>query len=133
MSGKKLKTPVMTFSGMVTLLVLVTLFLNTSSCKEKMESIQKQPQAMEQDTIYYQKHIYSLMLVNCTPCHFPVNGHEKMLNTYDSVKNNIDEILRRVQLEVNDSNFMPYLQKKPPLTKEEIQLFIDWKDLDFPQ
>jgi uncharacterized membrane protein len=83
------------------------------------------PQQMEV-TVTYEKDIKPIMLNHCTPCHFPEKGKKKMLDTYVATKENISEILIRIQLPTEDDKFMPFRSKMPPLSKEQIQLFKDW-------
>ncbi|MFH4963423.1 hypothetical protein V8G69_00335 [Gaetbulibacter sp. M235] len=76
--------------------------------------------------ISYIKNIAPIIERSCSPCHFPENGKKKWLNTYDAVKNNIEDILTRVQLPATDEKFMPFRNKKPALTEEEVALFKKW-------
>jgi len=62
----------------------------------------------------------------CSPCHIPAKGGNKEpLNSIENVRANIDEIIRRIQLDPSHKDYMP--KKKAPLTKEEIDLFKTWK------
>ena len=76
--------------------------------------------------ISYEIDIKPMMLKNCTPCHFPELGKKKMLDTYEATKNNIDEILKRVQLPKDSAEFMPFKSKREPWTIEEINRMKDW-------
>ena len=78
------------------------------------------------DAITYTGHIRPIMVEKCTPCHFPKEGKKKMLDTYEATRNNIVEILGRIELSPEDEAFMPFKSKKPPLTAEEIELFETW-------
>ena len=64
----------------------------------------------------------------CTPCHFPDGGDIKFLDTYKSVKNTIDDIIVRVELEPGSDGFMPPSDEPEPLTAEQIQTLKDWRD-----
>lgn len=77
-------------------------------------------------TVFYEKDIRPIMTRSCTPCHFPVEGRKKMLDNYIATKNNILDILERIQLPTEDKKFMPFKSKKAPLTTEEIALFKNW-------
>jgi hypothetical protein len=77
-------------------------------------------------TVFYEKDIKPIMLSSCTPCHFPEQGKKKMLDTYATTKDNIDEIIKRLELPTSDEAFMPFRSKKPPLTAAQVQLFRDW-------
>jgi hypothetical protein len=76
--------------------------------------------------VSYEKHIKPIMVSKCTPCHFPELGKKKMLDTYESTKESLNDILTRIQLPTEDPEFMPYKSKKPALTPEEIKVFKDW-------
>jgi len=89
-------------------------------CKSSQKATSKK------NEISYTQNIAPIMERSCTPCHFPEQGKKKMLNTYDAVKENINDILRRVQLADTDKEFMPFKSKKPALSKEEIELLKGW-------
>ncbi|MBD0830889.1 hypothetical protein [Aestuariibaculum sediminum] len=77
-------------------------------------------------TISYEKHIVPVMERSCAPCHFSESGKKKFLDTYGAVKNNIDDIIARVELPVAEKKYMPYKSKKPALTNEEINMLKQW-------
>lgn len=77
-------------------------------------------------TVFYAKDIKPIMLAKCAPCHFPETGKKMPLDTYEAVRDNIQDILRRVQLPQDHMGFMPFKNKKEPLTAAEIQLLKDW-------
>ncbi len=85
------------------------------------------------DAITYTGHIRPIMVEKCTPCHFPKEGKKKMLDTYTATKNNITEILGRIELPPEDEAFMPFKSKKPPLTDAEIELFESWVSGGMPE
>jgi mono/diheme cytochrome c family protein len=77
--------------------------------------------------VNYQANVMSIVQANCTPCHFPdKGGRKKPLDTYAAVSSQIDEILRRIQLEPNQRGFMP--DRKPnKLSEADIKAFVQWK------
>ncbi len=76
--------------------------------------------------VNYQAHLASLVETNCAPCHFPdKGGKKKPLDTYNSVKSNIDDILERIQKNPTDHGFMPARHAK--LSDSTINLFKEWK------
>ena len=83
--------------------------------------------------ISYQKDILPIMQARCTPCHFPEQGKKKMLDTYGAVKNNLDDILTRIQLPPGDEKFMPFKSKKEPLSDSLVMVFKQWKNLGMPE
>lgn len=78
--------------------------------------------------VSYSDHIKPMLENSCTPCHYPEKGKKKLLNTYEAVAEDIDEIIYRVQLPSDSSEFMPYKSKKLPLSAVEIQVLKNWND-----
>lgn len=76
--------------------------------------------------VSYAQHIQPIMVEKCTPCHYPETGKKMMLDTYEAVRDNVKDILHRVQLPQDHMGFMPFKSKKAPLTGAEIQLLKDW-------
>jgi len=76
--------------------------------------------------VTYEANIAALMQNNCTPCHFPPDGKKEMLNTYEATKAHAMDILERVMLPVTDIKYMPFKEKKPAWTQEEITTFKNW-------
>ncbi|MCR8666879.1 hypothetical protein NO995_04245 [Aestuariibaculum sp. M13] len=104
-------------------LALLTLTVSTLQyCKSSKETTVKQ----EEPAVSYAKHIAPVMERSCTPCHFPENGKKKYLDTYGAVKNNIEDIITRVELPVTEKKYMPFKSKKPALTAEEITMLKKW-------
>ena len=82
--------------------------------------------------ISYARNIQPIMVQSCTPCHYPEKGKKELLDTYDATARYIDDIIYRIQLPPDSVAFMPFKSKKMPLTTDEIQLFIDWRDAGLP-
>lgn len=105
------------------LFIIATLFQNCSSTKTA---------SSKQDTsevqVSYETDIKPIMLAKCTPCHFPENGRKKMLDTYTATSTNIKTILHRVQLPVDDTQYMPFKSKREAVTSDEIELLETWMD-----
>ena len=76
----------------------------------------------------YSKDVAPIMQARCTPCHFPDGGKKKFLDTHAAVSANIDDILRRVQLPMDSTAFMPFKSKKPALSDSLIQVLKVWKE-----
>jgi uncharacterized membrane protein len=75
----------------------------------------------------YAADIQPLVADKCSPCHIPdKGGRVAALNTYEKVKTNIDDILRRIQLNPGDKGFMPF--KHPKLSDSTINVFKQWKE-----
>ncbi|GAA4294264.1 hypothetical protein [Aestuariibaculum suncheonense] len=106
-------------------LLLITLVFTISTlqyCKSSKETTVKK----EEPAVTYTKHIAPVMERSCAPCHFPENGKKKFLDTYGAVKNNIEDIIARVELPVTEKKYMPFKSKKPALTPKEIAMLKQW-------
>ncbi|MES2006181.1 MAG: hypothetical protein V4450_16810 [Bacteroidota bacterium] len=74
----------------------------------------------------YQANIMQVVQANCTPCHFPdKGGRKKPLDSYNAISAQIDEVLRRIQLEPTARGFMP--DRKAKLADADINAFKQWK------
>ena len=64
----------------------------------------------------------------CSPCHIPSKGgNKKAYDNYANVKADIDEIIRRIELNPTDKGFMPF--KKPEkLAADTIAVFKSFKE-----
>ena len=113
-------------------IVFSFLFILAFSTLQFCKSSQKATTKKSEPIISYSQNIAPILERSCTPCHFPEQGKKKMLNTYDAVKENIDDILRRVQLDVSDKEYMPFKSKKPALSKEEIDVLNGWVKQKMP-
>ncbi len=86
----------------------------------------KKAQAAAPAKVSYDGSLQTLIVANCSPCHIPSKGgNKKPLDTYASVHDNIDEILRRIQLEPGARGFMPFKHAK--LSDSTIAVFKQWK------
>ena len=108
----------------VGVLFLVVFFQNCKSAKTQYVA----PVAYS-----YTKDVAPIMQTSCTPCHFPPDGKKEALNSYETVKNNIAEIIEVVQLPKENHRFMPFKSKKPPLTESQIAVLIKKKKDGMPQ
>src|SRR6476619_1528476 len=76
--------------------------------------------------ITYNNHVQSIINTSCSPCHIPPGGNKKPLNSYTAVKDNIDDIISRIEKNPTDRGFMPF--KHPKLPDSTIQVFVQWKN-----
>ncbi len=83
--------------------------------------------------VSYESHIQPIMVQSCTPCHFPDQGKKKFLDTYAATKSNIQDIIARVELPLDDPKYMPFKSKKPALTSEQVDLLKSWVAQGFPK
>lgn len=74
----------------------------------------------------YQDNVMAILQTQCTPCHFPdKGGNKKALDTYTAVSSQVDEVLRRIQLQPNERGFMP--RSHPRLSDSAINVIKTWK------
>jgi hypothetical protein len=83
---------------------------------------------MPAKVVSYKMDVAPIMIDRCTPCHFPDGGKKKFLDTYAAVSTNIDDIIHRVQLPHDSTEFMPFKSKKPPLSDSLVNVLRVWKE-----
>ena len=111
----------LTFTTLV--ILLSALFFTYCSSSRKAANASA---SAKKATVTYSAHLMPLIEGKCSPCHIPAKGGNKeALDNIGNVRANIDEIIRRIQLDPSDPKFMP--RKKAPLSKEEIEMFKTWK------
>ena len=86
-----------------------------------------------ENPVSYARQIQPIMVQKCTPCHFPEQGRKKMLDTYEATRDNVQDILHRVQLPADHIEYMPFKGKKEALTAGEIDLLKQWVAQRMPQ
>jgi len=80
-------------------------------------------------TYAYDADIAPILLAHCTPCHYPEQGGKKLpLGNFTAVHDHIDDLLTRVQLPADNIKFMPFKNKKEPLTDSLIMVIKMWKE-----
>lgn len=101
----------------ITIATAVTIFSNCSSTKK----VAAAPKST------YESNIQTTVMNNCSPCHIPSKGgNKKPYDNYANVKSDIDEILRRIQLNPTDRGYMPF--KRAKLSDSTIMVFKQWKE-----
>lgn len=76
--------------------------------------------------VTYEANVSPIIMTNCAPCHFPdKGGRKKPLNNYTAVSTQIEDVLRRIQLNPTDRGFMP--DKHPKLSDSTIRVIQQWK------
>ncbi|MEO6611882.1 MAG: hypothetical protein ABIT05_09935 [Chitinophagaceae bacterium] len=76
----------------------------------------------------YEANVQTTIMANCVPCHIPAKGgNKKAYDTFASVKGDIDEIIRRIELNPGERGFMPF-KKSTKLSDSTIAIFKKWRD-----
>ena len=70
----------------------------------------------------------SVISDKCAPCHIPSKGgNKKAYDNYANVKADIDEIIRRIELNPGEKGFMPF-KRVTKLAADTIAVFKKFKD-----
>ncbi len=74
----------------------------------------------------YTTNIQPLVMANCSPCHIPAKGGNKHpYDNYANLKTDIDEIIKRIELQPGQKGFMPFKGKR--LSDSTINVIKQWK------
>jgi hypothetical protein len=69
-----------------------------------------------------------LIEANCSPCHIPAKGgRKKPYDNFANTKTDIDEIIKRIELNPTDRGFMPF-KATAKLPDSTIAKFKKWRD-----
>lgn len=100
-----------------TLLFFAVLFF--SYCSSSRKAVKAAP-------LTYEANVMAVISEKCTPCHIPEKGgNKKPLANYEALRENIDEIIRRIELNPGEKGFMPFKHDK--LSDSAIAVFKQWK------
>ena len=76
----------------------------------------------------YEANMVTAITDNCSPCHIPAKGgNKKAYDNFANVKSDIDEIIRRINLNPGERGFMPF-KKSAKLSDSTIAIFTSWKE-----
>ena len=90
-------------------------------------SSSKKAAKAESPKVAYENSIQTLVVGNCSPCHIPEKGgKKKAYDNFANVKSDIDDIIRRIEMEPHERGFMPF--KKEKLSDSTIAVFKKWKE-----
>ena len=105
-----------------TLVAVAVVFSYCNSSKKAMSAKTEVPK------LSYENGIQTLVVGNCSPCHIPEKGgRKKAYDTFETVKADIDEIIRRMELNPHERGFMPF-KKEAKLSDSTIAVFKQWKE-----
>lgn len=68
-----------------------------------------------------------VIAASCAPCHIAGKGNKKPYDNYANVKSDIDEIIKRIELNPTDRGFMPF-RRATKLSADTIAIFKKFKD-----
>jgi len=99
-------------------LALLSLALSYCSASKKAKKVPKST---------YAANLSAVIAESCAPCHIPSKGgNKKPYDNYANVKTDIDEIIRRIELNPTDKGFMPF-KKTEKLAADKVAVFTKWK------
>lgn len=97
----------------------VLVFANCSSTKKTT--------AAPAPKLSYEANVQTVIMANCSPCHIPSKGgNKKAFDNFANVKTDIDEIIRRIELNPGEKGFMPF-KKTAKLSDSTIAVFKQWR------
>lgn len=67
-----------------------------------------------------------IVAASCAPCHIAGKGNKKPYDNYANVKADIDDIIRRIELNPTDKGFMPF-RRATKLSADTIAIFKKFK------
>ncbi len=109
---------------LITLSLMISAVFVFVNCGSQRKTASSAPAAAAST---YENHIQTAVMAYCTPCHVPEKGgNKKAYDNYANVKADIDEIIRRIELNPTDRGFMPF--KKAKLADSTIAVFKKWKE-----
>jgi len=110
------------YSVLFLLIITALIFSYCSSSKKSTASTVETPKPS------YASNVQTLIVGHCSPCHIPEKGgRKKAYDSYANVKTDIDEIIRRIELNPHEKGFMPF-KKTEKLSDSTITVFKQWKD-----
>lgn len=104
-------------SMMAVVITCVTIFAYCSGSKKMAEA--------PKPAVSYEASIKTLVVEKCSPCHIAGKGNKLALDNYDAVKTNIDDIIRRIEMNPGERGYMPF--KRPKLSDSTIAIVKNWK------
>jgi hypothetical protein len=75
----------------------------------------------------YASSVAPVIAASCSPCHIAGKGNKKPYDNYANVKSDIDEMLRRINLNPTDKGFMPF-RRSTKLAADTIAIFQNFKN-----
>ncbi len=112
------------YASLIVLIIMSVFIISNCNTAKKSTATVAPPVPV---ALSYAANIKSVVAATCAPCHIPAEGgNKKALDTYDALKANIDDVVRRIELQPTDRGFMP--MKHPRLGIDTIEVFKQWRD-----
>ena len=73
----------------------------------------------------YVSNVQPLISTHCSPCHIPPKGSKLALDNYAAARENIADVIHRINLNPGERGFMPFKHDK--LNDSLINVFVKWK------
>ena len=103
---------------LITLVTAALVLANWGFSKKSLAAICHIPDEYE---------VQAVITWNRSPCHIPAKGGNKRpYDNFINVKTDIDEIIRRIELQPTEKGFMPF-RKSVKLSDSTIAIFKQWK------
>ena len=75
----------------------------------------------------FESNLKAVVMSECSPCHIPSKGgNKKPYDNYANVKTDIDEMIRRIEMNPGEKGFMPF-RKTTRLSDSTIAIFKQWR------
>ena len=104
-------------SVLLLVVIAVSVFTYCSSSKKNAKAVAK---------VTYEANVAPILVANCAPCHFPdKGGRKKPLDSYKSVTAQLDDVLRRIQLNQGERGMMP--DRKARMADSTIAKIKQWQ------
>lgn len=99
-------------------LAVAALVLANCSGSRKLAKIPK---------LNFESDLKTVIMSECAPCHIPSKGgNKKPYDNYVNVRTDIDEMIRRIEMNPGEKGFMPF-RKTTKLSDSTIALFKKWR------
>ena len=75
----------------------------------------------------YSTAVAPVVAATCSPCHISGKGNKKPYDNYANVKTDIDEMIKKIELNPGDRGFMPF-RRATKLSADTIAIFKKFKE-----
>ncbi len=107
--------------------IIAGIFLSNCNPAKKAAASASPAEMVPDAKSTYANSVSVLIANKCSPCHIPAKGgFKKAYDNYTNVKTDIDEMIRRIELNPTDKGFMPF-KKTAKLNDSTVAVFKQWK------